>query len=164
MQKLTRIAVLFSCLTLVIACGGKKKGDAKKSGDAKITLEKKNVDKMGAEILLPKGAKTLAEGKLSTTYSLVLSDGANEINVQLLGSASKDLKSLVRMATMIGGKKILQKKAVEGGFLVVKKDTGPLSQVWVSRKGKGGGITAKVSVPDKHKDLAVKIALSLKVK
>ena len=41
----------------------------------------------------------------------------------------------------------------EGRFLDLK-----------SRKGKAGGATAKVSVPDKHKDLAIKIAMSLKVK
>lgn len=127
-----------------------------------INLSEVTSAEMGFAILIPEGAKTLQKSKWATTYSLVLKGGANEINVSLSPMGVDSLDELVNTATETGGKEILEKGPVENGFLVVKK-WGPLTQVWLSRKGAKNSVTVKVTVPDAYKALAQEIANSLKV-
>jgi len=164
MKKLIPTFVILAAFSLTAsACGKKadKKGDKKKS--VKITLAAVSDAKMGYEIMIPKGSKTLQKGAYGHTYSYPLPDGMFEYNVHLMPSASAGLPQLVRMATMIGGKQIAEKKAHNGGLLVVKKPRGVLQQIWFSRKGKTKGVTAKCSGPAKAKALLLKICTSLKV-
>lgn len=125
-----------------------------------IKLQKITSDEMGFEILIPEGAKTLQKTKWATTYSLVLKDRINEININLAPMSVDSLDELISTATEVGGKEILEKKPVENGFLVVKKQAS-LIQVWLSRKGKTKSVTIKVTVPDAYKALALEIANSL---
>ena len=163
MRKLTIPTILILTLGLAAACGDKKKGGDTQGTKKAITLEKAAYDKLGFEIQIPKGSKTLQKGILGTTYSLVLPDGMNEINVHLTSAKMKSMADLVRLATMMGGKKVLEKKTVDGGFMLVKASRGKLLEVWLSRKGKTASVTVKVSVPNEHKALAIRIAESLKV-
>jgi hypothetical protein len=168
MRKLTIPALVIVSLSFAVACGKSgEKGDDGKGGDdkkAKITLEKKAVPEMGVELLIPKGAKTLQKGKMASTFSLPLPGGMHEINVHITGAAHKNMKGLVRMATMMGGKKVLEKKKIDGGFFLVKKARGPLTEVWVAKTKGDKGVTVKVSVKDEHKGIAVKIGKSLVLK
>ncbi|MFB0564227.1 MAG: hypothetical protein ACETWK_00940 [Candidatus Aminicenantaceae bacterium] len=137
-----------------------KKPAARKDG---INLQKVKSAEMGFEILIPEGAKTLQKSKWAITYSLVLKDRINEININLTLMSANNLDDLANTATMTGGKEILEKKSVENGFLVVKKGRGSLIVVWLSRKGKKESVTVKVTVPDTYKAIALEIAKSLKV-
>lgn len=127
-----------------------------------IKLQEVTSEEMGFEILIPEGAKALQKSKWATTYSLVLKDGINEININLTPMSANSLDELVNTATEVGGKEILEKNSVENGFLVVKKRAS-LIQVWLSRKGKNNSVTIKVTAPDSYKALALEIANSLKV-
>ncbi len=167
MKKQLSLLITISILTTaLIACGGKKSGDkkgGKSAAPAKITLENVKDAKMGYSIDIPKGSKTLAKGDMGHTYSKVLPDGMFEYNTHISPMGYASLAQLVRSATMMGGKKIEQKKVIDGGFLVVKAPRGALQTVWFSKKGKTAKITVKCSGPKKGKDLLIKICSSLKV-
>jgi hypothetical protein len=119
--------------------------------------------KLGYTIDIPKGSKTLAKSDMGHTYSLPLPDGLFEYNVHLFPLGADSLAQFVRSATMMGQKRIEQKKIIAGGFLLVKAPQGALQEVWVTRKGQTAKITVKCSGPKKDKDLLLKICASLKV-
>lgn len=164
MKKLIPTFVILAAFSLAVTACGKKAGkDGDKKKAATITLAPVSDAKFAYEIMIPKGSKTLQKGAYSHTYSYPLPDGMYEYNVNLIPSASAGLPQLVNLATMVGGKQVAEKKAHEGGFLVVKKPRGALQQIWFSRKGKTKGVTAKCSGPAKAKALLLKICTSLKV-
>ena len=130
---------------------------------AQVVLETVKDAGYGYEIQIPKGSKVLQKDEFGHTYSYVLPGGMMEFNVHLMKTGVKDLQSLVNHATMMGPKKIEEKKAIADGFLVVKAPQGILQEVWVSKKGKTASVTAKCSGPAKQKDMLLKICTSLKV-
>jgi hypothetical protein len=70
---------------------------------APIELEVKTAPGFGSSIKIPKGAKTLAEDKYTATYSLVLPDKINELNISMNQAGASDLADAKRTATMMGG-------------------------------------------------------------
>ncbi len=163
MKKLIPTFVILTAFALSgVACGKKAdKKDGKKG--VKITLATVSDAKMGYEISIPKGSKTLQKGEYGHTYSYPLPDGMFEYNVHLTPLAAKNRAHLKRLATMMGQKQIEETRPVKGGFLLVKKPQGALLEIWVSVKGKTKGVTAKCSGPNKEKELLKKICTSLKV-
>lgn len=126
-----------------------------------IELEEISDEGLGYTIQIPKGAKTLQKTDMAHTYSLPLPGGLFEYNVHLTGAEMKDLADLERMATMMGGKEIDEKKELEGGgYMVVKKPETKILEVWVAKKGKKA-VTAKCSAPVTEKEKLIEICTSL---
>ncbi|MFH2005455.1 MAG: hypothetical protein ABI333_02600 [bacterium] len=164
MKKLIPTLVILAAFSLTLAACGKKadKKDGKKKA-VKITLAAVSDAKMGYEISIPQGSKTLQKGEYGHTYSYPLPDGMFEYNVHLTPQAAKSRAHLKRLATMMGQKQIEETRPVQGGFLLVKKPQGALLEIWVSVKGPTKGVTAKCSGPNQDKELLKKICASLKV-
>ena len=170
-NRIPLLLVVSALLIALVGCGkndgkggkdGKDGKDGKKDA-AKITLETVKNAKMGFAIDIPKGSKTLAKSDMGHTFSLALPGGLFEYNTHLMPLGAASLAQFARSATMMGQKKIEEKKAIPGGFLVVKAPQGALQEVWVTKKGKTAKITVKCSGPKKGKALLVKICTSLKV-
>jgi hypothetical protein len=70
---------------------------------AALELEQVTVADMGVTIRVPRGSTVLAASEMSTTYSLVLEGGMNEINVQVRGIGETQLARAREDATMLGG-------------------------------------------------------------
>ncbi len=166
MKKLILMLAVFFALT---SCGdsSNKTGDNTSGGtteketkkEAEIALTSYENKKIGFTILVPKSGKVLADGEFGYTNSQVLSDGMFEVNVSVnpavgevnsLEAYKKDLANMM-------AKNITKAEKTEGGFMAVNEQ-GPLLTVY-HRTGK---VQAKVSVPKKMKELAEKIAKSLK--
>ena len=164
MKKLIPSFIIIAALALAVTGCKKDKKDGKGSAAAKkVTLTQVSDATFGYEIQIPKDSKTLQKGEYGHTYSYPLPDGMFEYNIHITKIAANSLKDLVRNATMMGQKKIAEKKAIPGGFLVLKAPQGALQEVWVSKNGKTAKLTVKCSGPAKAKDLMVKICSSLKV-
>ena len=140
------------------------------AAENKITYVKKshdftdaNENKVGFEILVPKGATVLNKDQTSATYSLLLPGGLYEINIHVTAGGAKELSELIFNATLMGGKKILEKTVVKNGFLVIKKEAMGLEEIWFVRNKKSR-ISVKVGYPKKYRVDALKIANSLIVK
>jgi len=161
----TLTTVLAIALLALPACSKDdkdKKGSGKKGGGGggAVTLATVTDATLGYSISIPKGAKTLQKDKMSGhTYSLPLPGGMLEYNIHITAMGAKDMASFVRMATMIGQKKIEKKEKTATGMLLVKAPRGVLQEVQFTT---GGKLTVKCSGPAKGKALLVKMCSSLK--
>lgn len=175
--------VLVAAIAALPACdeGSKAEGKDTPSADAKgdtkeakatekkpekekveIVLEEKKDEAFGYSIQIPKGAKELQKNDMAHTYSLPLPGGLYEYNIHLTNAENGDLASLERMATMMGGKELTEKKELEGGgFLVVKKPRMKMVEMFVSKKGKKP-VTAKCLGPEGEAKKVQEICTSLK--
>ncbi|OJJ21130.1 hypothetical protein BKI52_11215 [marine bacterium AO1-C] len=176
MKKLILIFTVFAAFTLA-SCGGsntkeggetstasadnetkKNTGDEKKS-EADMELTNYENKKIGFTIMVPKSGKVLADGEFGYTNSKVLSDGMFEVNVSV-NPAVGEVNSVEDYKKDLGNmmaKNITKAEKTAGGFMAINEQ-GPLLTVY-HRTGK---VQAKVSVPKKMKELAEKIAMSLK--
>jgi hypothetical protein len=158
---------------VLCSCGEKKaEGSAdstgakteEKSESKEITLKEYKGDILGFTIQAPEGAKELANNDMMWTYSLVLPDGMNEINVAVVKFGEiASLEDAVKNTAFGEEPKIKDKKEVNGGYLVVKEPQGTLIQeTWFFTKSKDGAIGVKCTTPPNQQALAEKIATSLK--
>ncbi len=180
-MKLVSLTIALALTASVVACDApatdtnakgdsSAKADGKKAGDTKpaksdapkdVKLKETKDDELGYTIMLPEGSKVLQKDKLGGhTYSLVIG-GGHEFNTHITGVEHKDLDSLKRQATMMGGKELEEEKEIDGGLLrVIKKPRMSLSEVWVAVKGKPLGV--KCTGPEKEKAKLIEICSSLK--
>jgi|SRR6478609_4142012 len=159
--------------TILSSCGEKKSEGSTDSSAAKtevkeetkeIALKEFKGETFGFTIQAPEGAKELANNDMMWTYSLVLPDGMNEINVAVVKFGEiKSLDEAVKNTAFGEEPKIKDKKEVNGGYLVVKEPQGTLIQeTWFFTKTTDGSLGVKVTTPPAQQPLAEKIATSLK--
>ena len=85
--------------------------------------------------------------------------------VSIVGNESlmETIDDAVREATMMGQKKLKEKKKLDNGdFLIVKEPMGTLQQIWYFAKGPKGYVRAICSAPAKEEADNKKICQSLK--
>lgn len=97
------------------------------SPPAVIELEQVAVAAMGVNIRIPKGSTVLAASEMSTTYSLPLQGGFNEINVQIRGYGANALAGARDDATMLGGE-VQEEKEENGRIELVMSPIAGLTQ------------------------------------
>lgn len=136
-------------------------GAAGGASDVRIELEEKRDEGFGYVVKMPRGAKELAKDDMAQTYSLVLPDGVNELNINLTHNGATSLEDAVSTATMMGTKEVLEKKAVDGGWLVVKGAQLNVQEVWVFQQGKATPVTAKCTGPSGQLDALKAMCSSL---
>ena len=117
------------------------------ANDVRIELEEKRDEGFGYVVKMPRGAKELAKDDMAQTYSLVLPDGVNELNINLTHNGATSLEDAVSTATLMGTKEVLENKAIEGGWLVVKGAQMNIQEVWMFQRGKAKPVTAKCTGP-----------------
>lgn len=154
-MKRLNILLLSMLVIFMASCGGKTgsieledfTGEVKEFGGNKTTKFK---------IKMPKDAKKL-NGGLGVTYSKVLSDGMNEININISTPGSENLEALESKASM-GSGQVSKKEEKNGGlFLTTKK--GKLYDIYYVSADKA--LEVKVGVPKEHLDLGKEIAMSI---
>jgi hypothetical protein len=117
----------------------------------------------GYSVQMPRGVKELARDDLAQTYSLVLPDGVNELNVNLTHNGEATLEGAINTATLMGSKDIAERAELPGGgFLVVKAPQASVQEVWVFQKGKTTPVTAKCTGPSSHLDTLKTMCTSLR--
>ncbi len=153
------------------SCGEKKTDGATDSTKTEVKEEAKEItlkeykgEKLGFTIQAPEGAKELQNNDMMWTYSLVLPDGMNEINVTVVKSTGElpTIEDAIKFTVFGEEPKIKDKKVIGEDFLVVKEPQGTLQETWYFVKGKEGFWAAKCTTPVAHQPLAEKIVTSLK--
>lgn len=129
-----------------------------------LTLEPVTDATMGYEIKIPKGAAVLQKEASSHTYSLVLPDGLNELNVSLSSMEPGELPNMVRLKQDFNQMKVQSQKDVEGGKLIVgAPGMLDVQTVLYSKPGKSIGILVTCAGPKDQEALLTEMCSSLKV-
>jgi hypothetical protein len=129
-----------------------------------IALETVSRPDMGYQISVPKGAKVLGQSSLQHTYSLVLPDRVNEINVNVAKVGEDSLDAAVRTVQMAGVDKILEKSDRGGGEYDIVAAWGPGTQQVHAYRRKGPvKVRAKCAGPAAQQSLLKEICGSLAI-
>lgn len=105
-------------------------------------------NRFGYAILLPKGARELSKDDNSHTFSAILADGDNEINVTLSRIEVSSLSDAVNTVTMFGANDVLEQRDMDGGgYFVVKSPQLDVEEVWAFRHGHKLPVAAKCTGP-----------------
>lgn len=118
----------------------------------------------GYAILLPKGARELSKDDSSHTFSLILPDGDNEINVTISRLEAASLADAINTATMFGANDVLEQRDMDGGgYFIVKGPRLGLQEVWAFRHGRKQPVAAKCTGPASNIAILRAICASLRL-
>jgi len=139
-------------------------GPAAPAAPGAAVLEAVGSPEMGYQIRVPKGAKVLGKSKLSHTYSLVLSDRINEINVSLSPIGEDSLAAALSTVQMAGVQEVLEKSELGPGQYDIVALWGPGTQQVHAYRRKGRvSIRAKCAGPATQQALLKEICGSLEI-